>query len=143
MSEHKSFQFSIPGQPMGWKRAGKNKWTGATFDPKENQDYKKRVRDYAFEAGIRGEPHAGPVCLTVTAYLQRPKKFFRQKDPDGPIHCTSKPDLDNIVKLIEDAMNKYVYRDDAQVCYVTLGKFYCEKSGRPRTAISIELLPEV
>ena len=31
------------------------------------------------------------------------------------LQCTKKPDADNIVKVVLDALNKVAYRDDAQV----------------------------
>lgn len=57
-------------------------------------------------------------------------------------HC-KKPDLSNLIKLIEDALNKVAYRDDSQIFrYDDPGKYY---SLRPRLEIEVrgmnDLLP--
>lgn len=39
---------------------------------------------------------------------------------------TKKPDIDNIIKLIFDALNKVAYHDDNQIVDVEVHKFYAE-----------------
>lgn len=49
-----------------------------------------------------------------------------------------KPDLDNVIKLVWDACNKVVWRDDAQVSSITAHKRYTD--GQPTTEIIISKL---
>ena len=44
------------------------------------------------------------------------------------MHCwqTSKPDADNYAKLILDALNGVLWRDDAQVVRLFAEKVYCD-----------------
>ena len=72
-------------------------------------------------------PIEGPVLLVVTAYYAVPKSWSKKKRMDalnGHIRPVVKPDLSNIVKAIEDGMNKIVYKDDSQIVSVTLAKYY-------------------
>ena len=53
----------------------------------------------------------------------------------GRLFSTKKPDADNIIKIILDALNCVAYRDDAQICKVYFEKMYAEK---PETKIIIK-----
>lgn len=53
---------------------------------------------------------------------------------DGQIRPTKKPDSDNILKAVADALNQVAYRDDKQIVDTQVRKFYSET---PRTVISI------
>lgn len=54
---------------------------------------------------------------------------------DNKIAPTKKPDIDNIVKIILDAMNKFAFKDDTQVTKLEVEKRYSEI---PRVYIKIE-----
>lgn len=57
----------------------------------------------------------------------------------GLIRPVKKPDADNIIKVVADALNKLAYRDDADLVQVSLIKFY---SRQPRLEVEIESLEE-
>ena len=84
----------------------------------------------------------GPVRLSVVFYFKRPKGHFgtgKNADtlkPSAPERHTKKPDLDKLLRTIQDALTSTVYRDDSQVCeYGVLTKQY----GTPeRAEIMIE-----
>ena len=40
------------------------------------------------------------------------------------ISPTKKPDIDNIVKVVLDAMNKFAFRDDTQIVKLEVEKLY-------------------
>ena len=46
-----------------------------------------------------------------------------------------KPDADNVVKVVLDALNKIAYYDDTQVVDLQIRRFYGEN---PRTVVTIE-----
>ena len=48
----------------------------------------------------------------------------KEKARAGEICATKKPDADNVLKAIKDAMNDVVYADDAQVVEISLIKVY-------------------
>jgi Holliday junction resolvase RusA-like endonuclease len=91
-------------------------------------------------------PWAGPVSLTVYWFLPRPRSHYHtgkhagELRPDAPVHCATKPDIDNLEKLLTDAMNGVFYQDDAQIVRVIKDKLYCPAAERPRTEVTLEKL---
>jgi Holliday junction resolvase RusA-like endonuclease len=53
----------------------------------------------------------------------------------GDISPTGKPDVDNCVKLLCDALNSVLWRDDAQIVEMTVRKAY---ANAPLTVMTVE-----
>ena len=51
------------------------------------------------------------------------------------ISPTKKPDIDNIIKIVLDAMNKFAFKDDTQVTKLEIEKKYAEN---PKIYLRIE-----
>jgi Holliday junction resolvase RusA-like endonuclease len=84
-------------------------------------------------------PIEGPLRVSIDFLLPRPKRLMRQRDPDGPIYCESKPDRDNLEKAVLDAFKTDGwFRDDCQVVAGEVRKFYHAKAEAPGAYISIE-----
>ncbi|MFA5378957.1 MAG: RusA family crossover junction endodeoxyribonuclease [Dehalococcoidia bacterium] len=71
------------------------------------------------------------VPLAVTAIFYVPKPKSASKKVTMPTH---KPDLDNYLKLLLDALNKFVIPDDSQVVSIISGKRF---SDTPRIELKI------
>ena len=56
---------------------------------------------------------------------------------DGKEKPTKKPDVDNIVKTVTDALSGVIYKDDKQITSLVVGKIY---SVRPGVALVIKML---
>lgn len=97
-----------------------------TFTQKETREYERLIADTYRETGC--EPFLGEVAVEVTTYRQlpesRPKKCIQEPD-------TYKPDVDNIGKVVLDALNGVAYLDDKQVTMLHVEK-------RPRMRIPQE-----
>ena len=85
-----------------------------------------------------------PLCVDLVFCLPRPKGHYgtgknagKLKDRFKNKHHTSKPDIDNLRKLVMDAMTEVFWHDDSQVCQGQTIKRYSE---RPRTEIFIKTL---
>lgn len=107
------------------------------YDPGTAENWKSQIalafRDY------NEQPIEGPVAMAVSFYMPRPKRLMRIKDPDCIIPHTSKPDIDNLLKAVMDALTTIgVWRDDTQVVELTTWKYYCEKNGTPGAMIAIK-----
>lgn len=73
-----------------------------------------------------------PVELSVIARFSPPKGASnkrRERMLAGLEVPTKRPDIDNIIKIIEDALNGVAYHDDSQITKVTAMKIYSETDG--------------
>ena len=117
------FLFTILGDPVGKQRPRIGK-QGA-YTPKKTRDYEKRVRWCFQDAG--GYLLHGAIEIRITAYYPIPKsepKYMKREMLAGIVRPTKRPDLDNIAKIILDALNGVAYKDDAQVVLVHAEKKY-------------------
>lgn len=88
------------------------------YDPATSRDWKRTVLAQILPHKPPA-PVDGPLVLTVVFYLPRPKSApKRVQYPDR------KPDLSNLVKAIEDALNGVVFTDDARLVDVGMSKRY-------------------
>ena len=114
--------FMVPGQPQPWQRAGTH--GGRRFTPRETADAEALVASYAALA-LRGRlPLSGPVELSLW--------FYRA----NRVRC----DLDNLEKLVKDALNKVAWLDDSQVTDVA--KVKRVDPANPRTVVRVRPAPE-
>jgi Holliday junction resolvase RusA-like endonuclease len=77
--------------------------------------------------------------MSVIAYMTIPKsksKKFRKAAMEGEERPTKKPDLSNIVKGVEDALNGVLYKDDSQIVNLSMEKYYSEE---PRLEVTLSL----
>ena len=77
----------------------------------------------------------GPIKMKLVSYHPKPKSWSQKRlkeAEDQPV--TTKPDVDNIFKLYSDVLNGIAYRDDSQISYLLVEKFY---SDNPRVEIII------
>ena len=95
-------------------------------DPDISRDWKNYVRMVAGEAWGRA-PEEGPVALFLTFYLPIPRSWSkkrRMKALEGEILPTGRPDLDNLVKAVLDALLGVLIEDDRQIVSLIAAKFY-------------------
>ena len=111
-----------------------------TYDPSKD---KKTTFASIIQEQAPKEPICGPIALELHFYMGRPKNHYGTgkkseflKDV-APEYHTGRPDIDNLTKFIQDAMNKIFWKDDSQICVITAGKKYSE---RPRTEIIIKTI---
>ena len=121
--------FFIPGKAVaqGRPKFAKRGNFVSVRDPDSSRDYKSWVRSCALDAmaGLNGGaavpmfPREVPLRLSVTVYIERPKSI--KKDVLLPV---KKPDLDNFLKGISDAMESICYAADQQIVCISARKVY-------------------
>lgn len=118
--------FTVPGEPVPFARAGAN--GKARFTPRKQADFMTAVRTFAARAMEGRPPMDGPVGLTILATYLVPPSWSGRKRANAYWKAT-RPDAGNLQKLLEDAMNKIVFVDDAQVASVIVRKIYGSVAG--------------
>ena len=138
--------FTIEGIPKALKRH-RHTTKGFTYDPskKDKKNLLLQIMEYAPIL-----PISAPIRIMLIFYMPRPKSHFRTgkyknllKDEyirKYPSYHTYTPDLDNLVKLVSDALNGVFYKDDSQIAQLKSEKLYCDVEEEPRTEVHIEQL---
>ncbi len=120
--------FSVDGPPRRKERPRILK-NGRSFTPKSTVQAEKLIRDCYILAAKGQRPATGPVKLSVIAVFAIPPswpKHTREAAQAAKVWHVARgaPDLDNMVKLVSDALNGHAFVDDAQVAVITAGKRY-------------------
>lgn len=95
---------------------------------------------YMEAAGEQRFSDGAYIKARIQAFYEIPKSSSKVKKTamlSGELLPTKKPDIDNIVKAVLDALNEVAYRDDTQVVELQVRKQYSEK---PRLEICLEEL---
>lgn len=130
--------FTIPGQPQGKARARTVTQGGKThsYTPKKTALYERSVRE-VYKLSFPGvERLTGPVTLILRAYMPIPESWPKAKKAKalaGLIEPMVKPDADNILKVVADALNGLAWEDDKQITHAEIIKSY----GVPRVEVEI------
>lgn len=125
-----TIHFTVPGEPKGKGRPKFNHYTRTAYTPKDTEEYEQRVRA-AYFAATPGNPgfEKSALCVEIVAFFGMPRNIRRDLATAmlaGDVKPTKKPDSDNILKIICDALNKFAYMDDAQVVHATVKKRWAE-----------------
>nr|DAH53907.1 MAG TPA: Endodeoxyribonuclease RusA [Caudoviricetes sp.] len=132
-------QFAVFGNPMGKQRPKFSTFGkyGKAYTPEKTVNYETLVKMTYLEK-YRGVPPLGkPVTLRVVAWYPLPVSWSKKKRERalcGHIFPIVKPDLDNVAKIICDALNGIAYVDDKQIVEVMIQKLYADC---PRVEIGI------
>lgn len=128
MSKLVEISFYVPGPPVGKARPRVTRTH--TYTPQGTKDYEALVRRSFVAPGY--VPYDGAVILDLHIECPIPKstsKKNRKLMLDGSIRPIKKPDIDNIIKIIGDALNGVAYVDDKQIVAVRSEKYYSETPG--------------
>lgn len=115
--------------PKGRPRVALRGKHPVVYTPTKTREWEQLIKLAA--AGKVKELMTGPIELDVEFYLPRPKSL-----PNRITYHTKRPDLDNLIKAVMDALNGVVWRDDSQVVEKHVYKYYA-CSERPHVTIDI------
>lgn len=137
-----TFRFTVYGEPVAKGRPKFVRATGRTYTPKKTVEYENLVRLSFATAGGEKFLDDSILRMQIRAYFRIPSSFSKKKQAacrEGIVRPAKKPDADNIIKSICDALNDVAYKDDAQVVEVQLRKFY---SDEPRVEVFLSEIAE-
>jgi len=125
-------EFIIPGPPQGKARprvVRTKSGRSMSFTPDKTVAYEELVRARYTAACHPAEPLQGPVCVEVAAWYSIPQSASKKRHAamlNGSEYPTKKPDCDNVLKIICDALNGIAYHDDAQVVHSSVDKRFSD-----------------
>lgn len=99
-----------------------------SYTPKATADAEAQIRQLVAQ---NGEFYPAGVPLSVRTLFVITKPSSLPKRRTRPI---TRPDIDNYVKLLCDALNGYLFADDSQICHLEAEKVYGQP---PRIEIDI------
>lgn len=121
------YEFEVPGKITGKGRPRVNSYTGIVYTPTNTKDYESLVQQYFVLKYPRFKPLEKRIKVTIIANFGIPKSTKKadiEACLEGQISPTKKPDIDNIVKIILDALNKLAFIDDTQITKLNVEKKY-------------------
>lgn len=132
--------FTVMGEPRGKQRAKtyrKGNFT-RTVTPEQTviyenliaMEYRRQCRDFRFE-------DKSMLAITIEAHFSIPKSTSKKNRAlmiERVQRPVKKPDGDNIIKVVCDALNGIAYHDDAQIVDMIIRKYYAES---PKLVISL------
>lgn len=125
-------RFEIPGEPKPLKRHRTS--NGKTYDPSkaDKMNFAWLVKNKA--QGLF--PAADAIKVEIEYHMPIPKRYSNKKRLNmvGEPH-TKRPDLTNLAKFTEDALNHILWKDDAVIADLHVKKIYSED---PKTSICLE-----
>lgn len=146
------FELRVDGTPIGWQRA---RIDTRGRRPRHYNDHKTRLGESRVRVAWidAGSPTVGdgPIAVEVEVVLERPNSHYRV---DGSLGAAGernpwparKPDVDNVVKLVLDALNttrtrQGAYRDDAQVVHAWVVKRWANPGEGEHTRVVVRAMP--
>ncbi|HYE79240.1 MAG TPA: RusA family crossover junction endodeoxyribonuclease [bacterium] len=125
-----SIRFEVAGPPRG--KARPRVGQGHAFTPDATRQHEDAVA-WAARRVMRGRgPLVGPVAVDLVAYHAVPAswpKWRKEQAQAGRSLPMGKPDVDNVCKLVLDALNGIAYQDDAAVVRLAVERRWAV--GRP------------
>ncbi len=134
---YKELTFEVYGKPKAKQRPRFDSRTGNVYTPKGTKN-KEFLVGMAYKSSCHGMmfDRDEAVYMRVDEYFGIPKSVSKKKRKqmmDGEIRPMGRMgDVENIAKLVMDALNGVAYPDDSQVVELWCRKFYGEE---PKTVI--------
>lgn len=128
----------VCGEPVGKGRPRFSFKSGHAYTPAKTREYEDRIKSAFLESEQKGFPAGVPLSISLIFGFKIPNsasKKTREKMINCDILPMKKPDVDNVLKAVMDALNGLAYDDDKQIVKVWVFKKYSEV---PRTTILIQ-----
>lgn len=123
--------YELSGTPIPWMRAGRkgNKY----YDKQMSEKTKAQWEVKAAMSGLYS--HSEPLKVVMEFHMPIPKSWSKVKQKRA-LHKphSSRPDLDNLLKFVDDSLNQILWEDDAIIYEVHIRKFY---SKDPKTRVLV------
>ena len=112
-------RFTVPGEPVAWQRTRINR-SGYHFTAAKTRAAQLAIAETARLAFGQRPLLDGPLSLSIIARCGTKAKKTHGR------YKTTRPDLDNYVKTVMDALNGVIWLDDARVVQIDACKLWSE-----------------
>lgn len=142
-AQPRAVSFTVPGKPVGKGRpraATRGKHV-TLYTPEATAAYESTVALAASQAMADQPLILGPVDVLMRILLPVPASWSQKKQREalaGAIVPTTKPDMDNVVKAVFDAINGVVWHDDTQVADLRVQRRYGATPGVSVVVMTLE-----
>lgn len=103
--------------PQGRPRAFRRGNFIGMYDPKNSKEWKETIRWQAIHQ--QSKLLQGAIKMNAKFILERPKSLAKKV-----VYHIKRPDLDNLVKAVKDALRGICYHDDSQIIELCAKKLY-------------------
>lgn len=127
---------TLNSAPVGKERPRIRK-NGFVYTPRKTQEYEKAIK-WAFISKYGDfKPIESPIEISIKGYYPITKSWSKKKKEEAlrQNFIPGKPDVDNMAKIVLDALNGVVYKDDVLVKNLNVQK---EFSLNPRIEVTIK-----
>lgn len=117
-------RFTVDMLPRGWARSRTR--DGRHYTDADTLAAKTAI-GFAFRAAYPGPMLTGPVAVGILAVFPPPKSTPKRdaaRVTSETLPKATRPDADNLCKLVLDALNGIAWRDDAQVHDLAVRKVF-------------------
>lgn len=125
-----TISFTIPGRVVGKGRpkfARRGQFVHA-YTPAKTANAEAMIRSLGADAMAGRPPFAGPIFVEIMAWHNTPPSWSKKKRAEA-LYVTGKPDVDNVAKILGDALIGIVWGDDSQISDFTFRRRYRDSSG--------------
>ena len=125
-------RFTVEGKPVGKARPRFTR-RGFAYTPEKTVRYEAAVRAACIEA-MRAQgvyKRVGvPLAIKCAFFFEPPKSWSKKRRTEAAdlAPYDQKPDGDNLLKIVKDALNGVAYDDDKRICSETATKQYSGSS---------------
>lgn len=122
-------KFVVNGDPIGKHRHRSMVLPNGmihNYNSKKNTEYEKLVK-WEYKRQCSHIYFTGDLEVIINAYFSIPKSWNKAKKlaaMNGEIRPQTKPDLDNISKIILDSLNTVAFDDDKNILDLSIHKYY-------------------
>ncbi len=140
----RTISFIVPALPVAQPRQRHRVITtggrsfASNYTPKNSpvNAYKAAVQ-LAAASAYSGGPHDGPVRLEADFIFPRPSAMRWKTKPMPRVRHCGKPDMDNLIKSLTDALNGLVFTDDSRIYEAVAHKLIAAGDEQPHVKVTI------
>jgi Holliday junction resolvase RusA-like endonuclease len=121
-----------PPRGKGRPRFGRRGSFVAVWTDKKTLSYEEGLSEAGVIAMKGSPPRLAALSVRIDAGMPVPASWSQKKRLaalSGDLSPIGKPDFDNISKIVGDALNKIVWKDDSQIIVCAFRKFYSDEPG--------------